>query len=443
MDKCFVNLLTSFLIVVCFLASVGGAQENNQPPGGYIPIFSGRNIQGWTGGTDRNPAEIAALADDERKALQEKWKADVAQHWRVEAGELINDGQGAFLVTEKEFANFELWVDWRIGPGGDSGIYLRGIPQVQIWDNTNAEYFKYGAQHGSGGLWNNEKSGRFPSKIADRPIGEWNRMHIRMVGPWVTVRLNDVEVISNQPIENYFECSRPVPLRGPICLQTHGGETRFRNVFVREIPFDESARILAEANSGDEGFEPLFNGRDLSGWMGATKSYEVVGDAIQCLPKGEGSLLTEDEFDDFVVRMEFKLPPGGNSGLAIRSQPSDVTPAYDAFEIQVLDDSAETYADLEKYQYHGSLYGLQPAIRGYLRPVGEWNYQEITVIGDSFRVKLNGFEILNVSLRHLPSENLDHEQHPGNARTKGHFGFCGHNDPVAFRNIRIKRLPSK
>ncbi len=204
-------------------------------------------------------------------------------------------------------------------------------------------------------------------------------MFIRMVGPYVSVDLNGKRVVDNVVMENYYDRAIPVFMRGPIYLQTHGAETRFRNVFVREIPYEESQRALAAIRGGDDGFQPLFNGENLDGWMGAVDSYEVVDGAIRCKAGRGGNLLAKDEFDNFVVRLEFKLPPGGNNGLAIRA-PADVDDAaYSAMELQVLDDSDKQYAELHDYQYHGGLYGLAPATRGYLRPVGEWNYQEVVV----------------------------------------------------------------
>jgi hypothetical protein len=266
-------------------------------------------------------------------------------------------------------------------------------------------------------------------------------MFIRMVGPYVSVRLNDKLIVDNVVMENYYDRAIPVFMRGPIYLQTHGAETRFRNVFVRELPYHEAARALAEIRGGEEGFQSLFDGKNLDGWIGATDNYEVADGAIRCKPGHGGNLLSEDEFDNFVVRLEFKLPPGGNNGLAIRAPRGVDDAAYSAIELQVLDDSASQYADLEQYQYHGSAYGLAPATRGYLRPAGEWNYQEVVVNGDRLEVHLNGFEILDVNLAEVRKTPRDGKAHPGAARTRGHFGFCGHNDPVAFRNIRIKRLP--
>jgi Domain of Unknown Function (DUF1080) len=437
-----VAALSAAVFIAAVPAAVHG-QENNQPPVGFSALFNGRDFDDWTGGETRDPREIDALPAAERAAWDAMMKQGIEAHWRIEDGVLVSDGQPPYLASTNDYGDFEMWVDWKIGPGGDSGIYLRGAPQVQIWDYTDADKHLHGADKGSGGLWNNDKHERFPTELADRPIGEWNRMFIRMIGPYVTVRLNGKLIVKNVVMENYYDRSIPIFMRGPIYLQTHGAETRFRNIFVREIPSDEASEMLADIR-GDEGsFEPVFNGHDLSGWTGAVDDYEVVDGAIQCKPGRGGNLLTEEAYDNFIVRLEFKLPPGGNNGLAIRAPADVMDAAYAALELQVLDDSSPKYAELEEYQYHGSLYGLAPAARGFLRPAGEWNYQEVTVDGDRVEVNLNGFPILEVDLDEARRDPLDGKEHPGALRDAGHFGFCGHNDPVAFRSIRIKRLSSK
>jgi hypothetical protein len=434
--------------ILLFLASESislrpvAAQENNQPPQGFTALFNGRDIEQWTGGLTRDPREIAALNVEQRADWDAEMQRGIREHWRVEDGMLVSDGKDPFLATTEDYGDFELWVDWKIGPRGDSGIYLRGSPQVQIWDPSDPSVQSHGAGKGSGGLWNNKRNERFPSEVADRAIGVWNRMYIRMVGQYVKVVLNDKKVVDNVVMENYYDNSLPVFMRGPVYLQTHGAETRFRNVFLREIPAEEANRILAEIGGGEQEFKPLFNGSDLSGWTGAVDQYQVADGAIRCKRGGHGNLLTEESFDNFVVRLEFKLPRGGNNGLAIRSPVSNEELAYLGMELQVLDDSAPKYTQLHDYQFHGSLYGLAPAIRGYLRPLAEWNYQEATVDGDNIKVRLNGFEILDANLAEVRQKPLDGKEHPGADRTSGHFGFCGHSDPVAFRNIRIKRLPA-
>jgi hypothetical protein len=431
-----------FLVGLFVTTGAVRAQENNQPPRGFKALFNGRDFDDWTGGATRDPRDIAAMSESDRAAHHADMKRRLKEHWRVEDGVLVSDGEEPYLATTAEFGDFELWVDWMIGPKGDSGIYLRGVPQVQIWDPTDEDAHRNGADKGSGALWNNQRHERFPDTLADKPIGEWNRMFIRMVGPYVTVQLNGRQVVDNVIMENYYDRSIPVFMRGPIYLQTHGAETRFRNVFVRELTNEESNRALAKIE-GEEGFQPLFNGKDLDGWMGAVDSYEVVDGSIRCKPGAGGNLLTDEEFGNFIVRLEFKLPPGGNNGLAIRAPRGVDDPAYSAMELQVLDNTASQYAELHDYQYHGSVYGLAPAKRGYLRPVGEWNFQEVVVDGDKLEVHLNGFEILNVNLAEVREKPVDGREHPGAARKSGHFGFAGHNEPVAFRNIRIKRLPEK
>jgi hypothetical protein len=263
------------------------------------------------------------------------------------------------------------------------------------------------------------------------------------VGPYVTVTLNDKKVVDNVVLENYYKPEIPVYASGPIYLQTHGSETRFRNVFVREIPPAEANELLSKIGSGDSDFRSIFNGRDLDGWIGAVDSYEVKEGAIQCKPGRGGNLLSKDTFDNCVVQLEFKLPPGGNNGVAIRAPNSQDQLAYAGMEIQILDDDDPKYADLHDYQVHGSLYGLAPAARGYLRPDGEWNYEEITLDGDKLKVQVNGYEVLNVDIAKVREKPLDGEEHPGASRTEGHIAFCGHNDPVAIRNVRVKRLSKK
>jgi len=437
---------TSICHVLCAwvfisLASAANAEELNKPPAGFTALFNGRDFEDWSGASTRDPREIKEMNAEERAAFEARMKDRIQKRWRVEDGVLVSDGHEPYLATKREFGDFEMWVDWLIGPKGDSGIYLRGAPQVQIWDPDNPDSFKNGNQKGSGALWNNKMNERWPLERVDRPVGEWNRMYIRMIGPYVSVTLNDKPVVKSVVMENYYDRAIPIFARGPIYLQTHGSETRFRNVFIREIPVEEANRALAEIG-GDVGFKPLFNGKDLSGWIGAVDSYEVVDGAIQCRSGHSGNLLTNDEYDNFVARLEFKLPPGGNNGLALRAGSPEDDIAHEGMEIQVLDDTSPQYKDLNAFQFNGSLYGLAPATRGYLRPVGEWNYEEVAVDGDRVIVRLNGFEILNADLAKLREKPADGRKHPGASRTSGHFGFCGHSEPVAFRNVRIKRLPS-
>jgi len=433
------SLLACLTLAVGFPALSVRTDAAATPPPGFIALFNGQDLAGWRGGDTFDHRKWLALPEAARNATNAAWTADMRQHWRVENGELVNDGGGKYATTEKDYGDFELLLEYKTVPKADSGIYLRGVPQVQIWDSTEKEKFNLGADKGSGGLWNNSPGapGKDPLALADKPFGEWNKFRIVMVGSRVSVWLNDKLVVDHALLENFYDRKTPVPAKGPIELQTHGGEIRWRNIFLREIPPEEANAILSAR--GSQAFKPAFNGRDFTGWAGAVDNYEVKNGAIVCKPGKGGTLHTRDEFTDFIARLEFKLPPGGNNGLAIR-YPGSGDPAYDALcELQILDDTADQYKTLDPRQYCGSAYGMVAAQRGYLRPAGAWNFEEVTVKGSNVRVELNGNVILDADLSKV-TDFMAGNPHPGKDRKSGSFGFAGHNDPVAFRAVSIKRL---
>ena len=191
-----------------------------------------------------------------------------------------------------------------------------------------------------------------------------------------------------------------------------------------------------------EGFILLFNGSDLNAWIGNTTDYIVEDGVIVIYPDrgGKGNLYTENIYDDFIFRFEFKLTPGANNGLGIRA-PSEGNAAYEGMELQIIDNTAEKYSKLEPYQYHGSIYGIEPAKRGFLKPVGEWNVQEVIAKGALIQVILNGEVIVDKDITEaIENGTMDGQSHPGLANKKGHIGFLGHGDVVRFRSIRIKEL---
>ena len=408
-------------------------------PEGSRALFNGKDLTGWRGMGTENPYQLAAKSPEAQAAFFAKNQPGIDAHWKVVDGVLVNDGQGPYLTTIDDFGDIELWVDYKTVPKADSGIYLRATPQVQIWDSTETEKFNIGANKGSGGLWNNSPGapGKDPLVLADKPFGEWNRFRIVQVGARTTVWLNDQLVVDNAIMENYWDRKKPLLRRGPIQLQTHGGEICWRNVMVREIGSEEANRWLRD--HAGEGFEPIFNGTDLTGWAGATDNYEVVDGAIRCKPGKGGTLHTTEEYGDFVARLEFRLPPGGNNGLAIRYPGSGDTAYTGMCELQVLDSEHPKYAKLDARQYHGSVYGMVAAERGYLRPTGEWNEQEVTVQGSRIKVELNGSVILDADVAAV-KDFMGGKPHPGMTRTSGFFGFAGHGDAVEFRNVAIKRL---
>lgn len=420
------------VVPAVFLASVLPAQE---PPGAAVSLWNGKDLGGWHGQRHESPYKLAAMTPEERAKLRAEDDATMRAHWRVENGELVNDGEGAYLTTDAEFGDAEFGLEYRTVAKADSGIYLRGCPQVQIWDTTEAGgKWSLGADKGSGGLWNNEKHARFPPVVADKPFGEWNHLRIVMLGERVWVHLNGKLTVDGVVMENYWDRQRPLPARGPLQLQTHGGEIRFRNLTVHEYTADQANGMLARIDA--DGFVSLFDGKSFAGWQGDRDSYEIVDGAIRCKAGKGGNLFTEGIYGDFTARLQFRLPPGGNNGLAIR-YPGSGDPAYAGIEVQVLDDSAPKYATLQPYQYHGSVYGVVPSQRGYQRPVGQWNFEEVTVRGSRYTVVLNGTTIVDADIAGLPSHLA---KHVGKDAKEGHFGFCGHNDPVEFRDIRIKKL---
>ncbi len=209
-------------------------QSATEPPAGFVRLFNGTDLTGWKG-LAADPVKRAKMSPEELAVAQKTADGRMRAHWHVIDGVLEFDGKGESLCTAKDYGDFELLVDWKIPPAADSGIYLRGNPQVQIWDTENEAAWQHGAEKGSGGLWNNKQHERFPLVKADRPVGEWNTMFIRMVGDRVTVKLNDQLVVDDVPLENYWEPGKPLPATGTIELQNHGNNLWFRNVYLREL----------------------------------------------------------------------------------------------------------------------------------------------------------------------------------------------------------------
>ena len=197
--------------------------QDNTPPPGFVALFNGRDLSGWQGLVEL--PQRAKLTPEALGKAQEDANAKFLPHWRVVNGVLEYDGKGQSLQTVRDYRDFELLVDWKIGAKGDTGIYLRGTPQVQIWDRPE----------GSGGLFNNQKNPKDPIKKADRPVGEWNTFRIVMQGEIVSVWLNGELVVDKVVMENYWDRSKPIAPAGPIELQHHGNPIAFKNIYIREL----------------------------------------------------------------------------------------------------------------------------------------------------------------------------------------------------------------
>lgn len=220
------TLFLTILLATVWTTVVMPAQKDNKPPRGFKALFNGKDLTNWQGLIEVPQRE--KLTAEQLAAKQKEANEAILPHWTVNDGVLRYDGNGNSLQTLKDYEDFDLWVDWKILPGGDSGLYLRGCPQVQIWD-YNA------CPEGSGGLYNNQKNPSKPLKCADKPIGEWNRFHIVMKGEIVSVWLNGELIVDNVTLENYWDRSKPVPAKGPIELQHHGNTLEFKNIFIKKL----------------------------------------------------------------------------------------------------------------------------------------------------------------------------------------------------------------
>jgi hypothetical protein len=221
------------------------------PPKGFRAIFNGKDLAGWYG---LNPHTGAKLTGEKKDANLKQQREDFPKHWTIENGELVNSGTGPYATTDEEFGDIELLVEYKTVPHADSGIYLRGTPQVQIWDKNQVFDEKKPDRKphlGSGGLFNNTPNtpGRDPLVLADKPFGEWNSFRIRQIGARTWVWLNGKLTVDGNVMENYWDRTKPLPAKGPIMLQTHGGEIRWRNIFVHEIEAAEAKTILGEADA--------------------------------------------------------------------------------------------------------------------------------------------------------------------------------------------------
>lgn len=213
------------------IKDLGKPEKDNRAPQGFTSLFDGKKLTGWKGLVE-DPIKRSKMSAAELAVQQTQATEKALAHWTAKNGEIAYDGKANSLCTEKDYADFELHVDWKIGPGGDSGIYLRGSPQVQIWDTALTNV---GAQVGSGGLYNNQKNPSKPLVVADNPVGQWNHFTILMVGERVTVYLNNQLVVKSVPLENYWDRSQPIFPTGQIELQHHGNPIFFKNVYIREL----------------------------------------------------------------------------------------------------------------------------------------------------------------------------------------------------------------
>ncbi len=239
------------LLVALISQSCGLSAAEPAPPKGFRAIFNGKDLAGWYG---LNPHSVDKLIGEKREAALKQMRDEFPTHWRVENGELINDGHGPYATTDADYGDLEFLIQYKTVAKADSGIYLRGLPQVQIWDISQTSLHSApdrNPNRGSGGLFNNlpRTPGRDPLVVADKPFGEWNSFRIQQIESRTWVWLNDKLVVDDAVMQNYADRAKSIPAKGPIMLQTHGGEIRWRNLFVRDISEAEAMKTLAAADA--------------------------------------------------------------------------------------------------------------------------------------------------------------------------------------------------
>ncbi|MEY2895151.1 MAG: hypothetical protein RIS42_870, partial [Bacteroidota bacterium] len=416
-------------------AAIRDQVMKSNPGRGFYTMYNGTDLRGWKGLVD-NPVKRRKTSADTLAMKQIKADSIMRKGWLAQGEELHFTGHGDNLCSVKDYQDFDLYIDWKIEKDGDAGLYLRGSPQVQIWDIARTNV---GAQVGSGGLYNNQINPKNPTKVADNPVGTWNTFRITMRGERVTVYLNGELVVDHVILENYWDRKIPIFIKDAIELQAHGNHIVYRNIYVKEL-------VPQPAYKPEElGFEAMFDGSSLFQWTGNTTDYVPVNGELVVDPKrgGNGNLYTKKEYGDFHMKFEFQLTPGANNGLGIRA-PMEGDAAYVGMELQILDNTSPMYAKLQPYQYHGSVYGIIPAKQGFLKPVGEWNEEEVIAEGNHIKVILNGEVITDGDIVQATKDGTpDHKEHPGLLNKTGHIGFLGHGSPLKFRNLRIKEIIKK
>ncbi|HRE51735.1 MAG TPA: DUF1080 domain-containing protein [Flavitalea sp.] len=394
---------------------------------GFRSLINENDLSGWEG---FNADAFLFKTMPVKKPAKNKTNADAngIRNWSVRDGQLTGMG-GSAVATVKKYGDFELFVDCQVTDSAGAGaIFVRGVPLFEFSGKAT------------------EKSGSGNDGITEltleNPEGEWNSFHIIMKGDRASVFENGTEIMNRVVLENSLNPELPIPSEGQIALYASGSGIRYRDFYIKEMaaiqPF-----VLSDEEKND-GFSILFDGSNMFQWTGNMTDHIMENGNISVEPKNweHSNLYTKSDYADFILRFEFQLTPHANSGIGIRAPaPVEGHPGYSGTEIQILDDDADIYKNLKPYQYHGSVYGVIAAKRGFLKPTGDWNYQEISVIGSKIKVILNGATIVDGDMREASKNGtIDGKNHPYLLRSSGRIGLLGHGDRVKFRNIRIKPI---
>jgi len=401
-------------------------------PADGFAVLPADGLAGWTA-VAVNPAEAKRLPARQAAKLRKAADEAVAANWGAANGLLEFAAKApATIGTEKEYENFELWIEWR--SEGEAGMAVRSMPLIRL-----------GGAAGTGLA--------AARTVADNAPGTWNTLYVKVVDDRITLVENGVKVAENAVMTNLCAPGGPVYAQGRIELAGQGAPVAFRNLWINELP--STPVFSLPADEAAAGYEVLFDGRSLHKWTGNTTNYVPLDGTIDVTATygGSGNLYTVGEYGDFILRFEFRfLTEGVNNGIGIRT-PMGVDAAFHGMEIQILDHDAPIYKGISDYQQHGSVYGVIPAERVKFGELGEWNTEEIRAVGDRITVTVNGRVILDGNIReacqgHNVSEDgskvnpytADHRNHPGLFNKSGHIGLLGHGAGIQFRNLRVLDL---
>ena len=409
------------------------AQDGVEPiPEGFVSLFNGKDLSGWRGlvreGGYNSPSARRAMMPEQRGEYEAKGRRAMAEHWSVRDGALFFDGLpgGYNIAAEKQYGNFEAIVDWRLlRVCGDSGFYLRGMPQVQIWDPNMWDGL------GSGSIWNNRTEPFAPLACADRPIGDWNRCRMKIVGNRVWVWLNGVKTVDGIVYENCDAPGQPIPLIDNFELQCHGDPVEFRNIFIRELP-EEDVPDPRTAVRGDR-IDLLADGLD--GWkatdakltMGWSFKDGVLSNYVTDNPEkmkrgGSGGthLQTKrEDFYDFDLSYDVLIGKECNSGVYLRGR----------YEIQA-NDSYGRKCDCHNM---AALYDLITPCVAAEKPAGEWQHVDLTLYKRHLTVCLNGVKIID----NQPIAGVTPGAIDGNEFVPGPVLLQGDHSNVSFKNMYL------
>ena len=406
-------------------------------PAGYVPIFNGKDLSGWRGVTTEEkfnkPTVRRAALPEKRREMQDKADRLMREHWFVKDGALYFDGQkgGYSIATARDYANFDMIVDWRLlRVCGDSGFYLRGMAQVQIWDPN-----LWGGL-GSGGLYNNHVQISNPTSREDRPIGDWNRCRMRLVGDRLTVWLNGVKVVDGVRYENCDDRTNAIPLVDQIELQCHGDPVEFRNIFIRELP--EAAEDIPDPAAAVRGERIDLLKDGLASWkasdpkltMGWSVKDGVLSNYVTADPEknsrgGSGGthlVTTREDFLDFDLSYDVLVPAKCNSGVYLRGR----------YEIQVCDSFGR------KVDCHNmaALYDLLTPAVAAEKPADTWQHVDLTLYRRHLTVTLNGVRIID----NRPVGGVTPGALDGDEFVAGPILLQGDHSNASFRNMILTKI---